>query len=570
MKRIALMTLALASMVVFATNAVNASTVHSAKTTRRTAQQGRVARAEAQFKKEVEAGYDEPFCQSNLSLCTDTYDTIGDDYVGHDEPSVLFKSDEPGSGNDVSYGIRLPKDPPGQKPQNDGTGGVWNFELRPTFWFGMTLCDSESAPEYTHKKCVPDTDANDLVNTDPNAPGYIGKHPGNAYMELQFYGPGYVPQFTGFGCSAHQYCAAMTIDSLSFNQNTNKLGTLDCFNYILGGEEPINWAYITRSGVSQAPANPLHTGTFDNPNLDAVTPDYSKDLMMHPGDRIHIHMFDTPDGLKISLDDQTSGASGSMTASIDNGFGHILYRPGSKTCKMKPYAFHPMYSTGNPRGNSWSAHTYNIAYSDEIGHFEHCTHVDQDFNCDGTSVDDPGGIDEDQDNNFCVPGSFSTVVKINGCFFDDGDFDGPSYQNDWPGTNPDPVADHAKHMTPVLFSSAMTNDGQDPYPTVAFEADLPRIEASDSQFNPPFCDRTTGADCVNPPAGAQFYPIYGTVNSRGCKWAEGGPFIAGASYDYGTDSTAQYGPLLQTPYPAPGGIVLRYNNFNSGDLANTC
>ncbi|HEY7283300.1 MAG TPA: hypothetical protein VID47_17095 [Actinomycetota bacterium] len=572
MKRIAMMTLALASMVVFATNAVNASTVHPAKaTSHRTAQQARVAKAEAVFSHEVEDGYHEPICQSHLSLCADTYDTIGEDYVGHDEPSVLFKSDEPGSGNDVSYDIRLPKDPPGEKPQNDGTGGVWNFELRPTFWFGMTLCDSESAPEYTHDKCVADTDANDFDNPDPNAPDYIGKHPGNAYMELQFYGPGYVPQFTGFGCAAHKYCAAMTIDSLNFNSNTNKLGTADCFNYILGGEEPINWAYLTTSGESQAPANPLHTGTFSNPNLDAVTPDYSKDLLMGPGDRIHFRMHDTPDGLQIDMDDLTNGQSGSMTASIANGFGHILYRPGSKTCKMKPYAFHPMYSTGMPRGNSWSAHTYNIAYSDEIGHFEHCTHVDEDFNCDGTSVDDPGGIDEDQDNNFCVPASLSTVVRINGCFFDDEDFDGPSYQNDWPGTNPDPAADHAKHMTPVLFSSARTNDGRDSYPTVAFEDDLPRIEASDSQFNPPFCDRSTGDNCVNPPAGAQFYPFYAMVHDRGgCKWAEGGPYIQGADYSYGSSSAEQAGALLSTFYPAPGGVVYRYNNFTSGDMANAC
>jgi hypothetical protein len=562
------MTLALASMVVFATNAVNASTVHSTRTTHKTAFQTRVARGEARVKKAAQEGYHDPYCESRR-VCADTYDTFGDEYVGHDEPSVLFKSTEPGTGNDVSYDIRLPKDPPGEKPQNDGTGGVWNFELRPTFWFGMTLCDSESAPEYTHDKCVPDTDANDFENTDPNAPDYIGKHPGNAFMELQFYGPGYVPQFTGFGCSAHQYCAAMTIDSLSLNQNTNKLGTADCFNYILGGEEPINWAYVTRSGVSQAPANPLHSGTFSNPNLDAVTPDYSKDLMMNPGDRIHIHMFDTPAGLKITLHDETSGGSGSMTASIDNGFGHILYRPGSNTCKEKPYAFHPMYGTANTRGNSWSAHTYNISYSDEIGHFEHCSHVDQNFNCDGTSVDDPGGIDEDQGGNFCVPGSFSTVVKINGCFLDDGDFDGPSYQNDWPGTNPDPAADHATHMTPTLFSSAKDSSGES-FPTVAFEDDLPRIEASDSQFNPPFCDRTTGANCVNPPAGAHFYPFYSTVNSKGCKWAEGGAFIQGADYSYGSNSTEQAGPLLQTSYPAPGGVVYRYNNFNSGDLANTC
>ena len=82
----------------------------------------------------------------------------------------------------------------------------------------MTLCDTESAPEYT-KTCTPDSNANDLVGLDPTEPDYIGKHPGNAYMELQFYGPGYVPQFEGFGCSAKQYCAAMTIDSLTLDRD---------------------------------------------------------------------------------------------------------------------------------------------------------------------------------------------------------------------------------------------------------------------------------------------------------------------------------------------------------------
>jgi hypothetical protein len=270
------------------------------------------------------------------------------------------------------------------------------------------------------------------------------------------------------------------------------------------------------------------------------------------------------------MHDLTSGQSGSMTASIDNGFGHILYRPGYKHCTSKPYAFHPEYDTASTRGNTWSAHTYNVSYSDEIGHFEHCSHVDNAFNCDGTSSDDPGGLDEDNNNNFCVPGSFSTVVKINGCFSSDEDFDGPSYQNDWPGTNPDPSVDQATHMQPLLFTSAKDGDGNS-YPTVAFEADLPRIEAADSQDNPPFCDRTTRANCVNPPPGAQFYPIYSMVQDKGgCKWAEGGAFIPGADYSYGSNSTDEYGPLLQTPYPTPTGISLRYNNFNSGDMDNSC
>ena len=90
-------------------------------------------------------------------------------------------------------------------------------------------------------------------------------------MELQFYGPGYVPQFEGFGCAATIYCAAMTIDSRTLDQNTGVENNAACNNYILGGPEPINWAYVTKSGVSQAPANPLFTGTFSAPNLSRST-----------------------------------------------------------------------------------------------------------------------------------------------------------------------------------------------------------------------------------------------------------------------------------------------------------
>jgi hypothetical protein len=462
-------------------------------------------------------GYQEPLCASRASLCADAYDNPKGEYVGHDEPSLEFKSHVAGSGNDIAYLMTLPTEP-NAFPTQSGVGATWNFQLRPTFWFGLTLCDSESAPEFT-KTCKADSDANDLVGTNPKAPDYIGKHPGNAYMELQFYGPGYVPQFEGFGCTAHQYCAAMTIDSRTIDQNTGVENTDACDQYILGGPEPINWAYITRSGQAQAPANPLFTGTFANPDFTAVNPDVNKDLLMSPGDRILIHMHDTQAGLRTELVDLTSHQSGSMTASVANGFGHILYTPTSDTCQAKPYAFHPEYSTGTPRGNTWSAHTYNVAMSDEIGHFENCLELDAAFNCVTPGTQDPGGLDEDDDNNFCVPGSDSTLVQINGCFSDDADWDGQSYRNDWPGTFPNPFRDRALHPSPVLFTSPLAN-GRTNYSTIAFETDLPRIEAADAQDNPPFCDRTTGANCVNPPNGAQFYPFFTTGVHQGlCTWS---------------------------------------------------
>jgi hypothetical protein len=512
-------------------------------------------------------GYHEPFCQSNKSTCVDAYGTLEGEYVGHDEPSVLFKSGRPGSGNDMTYTVTLPRDPKVQ-PNASGNGGTtWNFQLRPTFWFGLTLCDTESAPEFT-KTCTPDSDANNLVGTNPAAPDYIGKHPGNAFMELQFYGPGYVPQFEGFGCTAHQYCAAMTIDSRTVNQNTGVENTKACNNYILGGPEPVNWAYITRNGKSQAPANPLFTGTFASPNLSAVNPNLAQDLLMSPGDRIRIHMHDTPAGFRTDLTDLTTGQHGSMTASVTNGFGHILYTPDSSTCQAAPYAFHPEYSTANPRGNTWSAHTYNVAMSDEIGHFENCLAIDANGNCTSPGAQDASGVDADDVG--CVPGTDSTLVHIDGCLQADGDYDGQSYRPDWPGTIPNPFLDQALHPSPVLFTSPTTRGHN--YSTIAFETDLPRIEAADSQLNPPFCDRTTGANCVNPPNGAQFYPFFSTTVRHGtCTWQEGGKYLPFTTNNFGGSSTAEFGPLLKTVYPVAGFTTTTLiNNFNSGDLPNPC
>jgi hypothetical protein len=334
----------------------------------------------------------------------------------------------------------------------------------------------------------------------------------------------------------------MTIDSRTVDQNTGIENTDACNNYVLGGPEPINWAYITTSGQSQAPANPLFTGTFTAPNFAAVNPDPTKDLMMNPGDRILIHMHDTPAGFRIDLTDLTTRQRGSMTASVANGFGHILYTPTSDTCQQAPYAFHPEYSTGTPRGNTWSAHTYNVAMSDEIGHFENCLQLTADFNCAVPGSQDPDGLDEDDDNNFCVPGDDSTLVKINGCFSADEDWDGQSYRADWPGTNPDPATDQMLHPSPLLFTSPLANERTN-YSTIAFETDLPRIEAEDAQDNPPFCDRTTGANCVNPPTArssirsSRREPT--AASARGSKVGTSSPTLPTTSVEAPPPSTAR-------------------------------
>jgi hypothetical protein len=507
----------------------------------------------------------ETFCANDAPTCLDPYSSIGPNgaYTGHDEPAVIFYSHRHGSGNDMTYTLTLPTEPR-HVPRQNGTGGTWNFELRPTFWLGLPLCDSQSAPEFTNV-CKPDTDANNKVSPNPSSPNYLGRHPGNAFMELQFYGPGYVPQFEGFGCAATVYCAAMTIDSRTLDQNTGTENTSACNQFFLGGPEPVNWAYVTKNGVSQAPANPIAAST--DPNLTAVTPDYARDLLMKPGDRIRVHLHDTAAGFRADLNDLSTGGHGSMTASIANGFGHILYQPTAHNCHVAPYAFHPLYDTAVARGTTWAAHTFGVAFSDEIGHFEFCNKLDANFNCAKAGANDPGGLDNDDVG--CVPGTDSALIQVTACFGSDNDFDGPSYLKDWPGTNPNVAMDRAFHPGPVLFTSPTSNGS--PYGRIGFETDLPRIEASDLGGPPPSCDRTTGAHCVNPPPGSKFYPFYSTRMLKGrCTWQEGGKFIPGTTNLFGGSSATEYGSLKGVTYPEAGFTTATLiNDFHRG-LANPC
>jgi hypothetical protein len=126
-------------------------------------------------------------------------------YVGHDEPSVKFISGTAGSGNTMTYFMRLPHDPT-KKATNDGKV-VDAAELSPAIWFGLPICDPKSYPQ---NPCTPDSDANSGAINDPNAAG-------SAFMELQFYAPG----FTGPdepGCLRTKWCRLSIDSAVEFRQ----------------------------------------------------------------------------------------------------------------------------------------------------------------------------------------------------------------------------------------------------------------------------------------------------------------------------------------------------------------
>jgi len=141
----------------------------------------------------------------------------------------------------------------------------------------------------------------------------------------------------------------------------------------------------------------------------------------------------------------------------------------------------------------------------------------------------------DDDVN-CADTSNNTVgfVPNIGCFGTDTDFSGVPYQLDCrapTATRPSIALCTRRRFRSRVLSSLRRSGGQSNYARVAFEANMPRIEAADFGGN---CNRTTGAGCTNPPPNANFYPIYSIQAAEGsCRWSLGGPFISGTTDSFG-------------------------------------
>ena len=496
-------------------------------------------------------------------LCAEQRENPGGSeyYVGHDEPALLFYSNEPGSGYNQVYRLRLPKEPP-KLPKQDRTGGTWNFQLHPAFWFGMAVCDDQGNPNPggspnagPNIPCVPDSDSNIFDNPDPKAPHYIGRHPGTAFMEMQFYPPGWVNTPQG---SPTQWAAALNIDTFDNNANTGQSNNVACRNAV--GTEYVNFAFIQRDGIPFPAGSPSPLGPQVQTNAET--------LLMNPGDELIVTLADTEHGLKITVQDRTTGQSGFMVASKDNGFASVLWDPNGNNCDVTTHNlahdFHPTYATSSEHTRvPGAAHSYNIVFSDEIGHFEYCSSVVGGTGpCSSDAANDPPSPDVDDEACFdpsIIPAGF---IQIGGCVDSDEDFDGVPYRNNtWPGSFRNPFLDAQFHAQPIIFSSPLFTDStgsKENFSRVAFETDMPRIE---SATNPP-CQRhlsnpsdpSPGSGCVNPPVGADFYPIYSIrFDQHGCQWQEGGPFIPGTLFDFGGSSKEEYGPILALFYPTANG-----------------
>lgn len=514
-------------------------------------------------------------------------------YIGHDEPSVKFISHAPHSANDFSYVMKLSTDPTAAPTVSKGAHNVTDYaELSPAPWFGLPICDPRSYPQ---NPCVPDSNVNQSQINNPAAAG-------SAFMELQFYPPGYPPFIDAPSCSSTKWCAALTIDSLECTY-----GFASCNPNCI---EPINFAFLQRNGVPAGPPSPqlADVNTF---TANAQT------LEMNPGDVLKVAVKDTKAGLRTTVADLTTGQKGFIVASAHNGFMDTKI----SSCAGVPFSFHAEYNTAAKRNQvPWSALEGGVLMEDEIGHFEVCSTATHRIGysltaSNGQSFNDPkvyqtcGGGNEpavggegpcNLSTGACVGSTTETgvacpvtdflsglnceysdalcmragsrTIQVNGSpqtvswpvtscqqdYFQNGDldYDGASYLADWPNGSP-------RHPTSFQYIGPFTKGK--PYPKVQFETDAPASEI--------FCNTTTGVGCTVPPLKAAFYPFWtlgkATISAPtkggpttagpqlahkiGCAWNFGNT-IAGVTVrsfgkdgEYGTPDTARYGGTSTSP-----------------------
>jgi hypothetical protein len=477
-------------------------------------------------------------------------------YIGHDEPDLTFLSQQPGSGNDVTWNETLGKDPTAAPTvKRPGVDVSHWYELSIAPWFSMDMCDGNSYPLLP---CTP--------NRDSNAPR--GHYPGagGAFMEMQFYPPGFAPFADAVSCDNTHWCAALNIDSLECTVNFNQ-----CNNNCI---EPVNFAFIQTDGVPAAPPSPQRAtlATFTGNR---------KTLLMNPGDRVRVHMFDARasgggKAFEVVIDDLTSHQSGFMQASAANGFANTSITD----CSGTPFNFEPEYSTA-AQGNitPWTALQTNISTQFETGHFEGCTTVtkpamlqlapgvtDTYWNrCHGPYENAaPGGDGHGQpevgDANCFPAGDTHGVLHtapdtMTGCIdnhFQNGDldFDGSPYWQEWP------TSSSVTATYPSSFVQALPQTNGAQYPAMFMQTDLALSEST--------CGGTSTSRCAVPPVNApgKFYPYWSRVaGSAACAIEFGnvksGPGVDpfGGDVQYGTDQIAQIGyhefegPVLTSACP---------------------
>ena len=393
-----------------------------------------------------------------------------------------------------------------------------------------------------------------------------------------------------------RWCAALTIDSLEANFNFANLNP-NC-------TEPVNFAFLQTNGVPAGPPSPQLT------DASTFTPN-AHTLMINSGDVVVVSIYDPSQGFTTTVRDLTTHQTGYITASAANGFMntnpadcsgtpytfHAEYS-SAKIQNQVPWAAleggvlmeqeighgevcnsvtnQDPFTTSYPGGQSFS--DPNV-FDTCVGGSEGPTATGEGpctasgcLNATTQGATGPvacptnnpasGALCEFADG-FCFQKGTRTVLlngvptteeaRANECYnnrFQNGDldFDGQSYQPDWPNGSPN-------YPTSFQYVGPFTTGGHT-YPQVQFESDI----GGSSNL----CNVATGAGCTVPPISAKFYPFWSLSplfqlgsHTAGCVWNFGNDqpnTLAdfGKDAQYGTPDVARYGgTIISAPMRNP-------------------
>ena len=172
----------------------------------------------------------------------------------------------------------------------------------PAFWLGMALCDNQSAPEFTHAPCTPDSDTNIFDGTEPGRPRLHRQASRDRVPRAAV-----LPAGLGAVAAGRELRRDAVVrrdgdlqpqpGSEHRHAEQRRLpGTV--------GLEPANFAFITKSGVrTRRPARSAPTNA-------SFTPTPSTDLFMGSGDQLTSTSTTAPAGLTAIVHDLTTGQTG--------------------------------------------------------------------------------------------------------------------------------------------------------------------------------------------------------------------------------------------------------------------
>ena len=188
--------------------------------------------------------------------------------------------------------------------------------------------------------------------------------------------------------------------------------------------------------------------------------------------------------------------------------------------------------------------------SDEIGHFENFLAIDANFNCTRPAARTPAVWTRTTATTPASPPPTPCWSRSTAASAPTRTSTGSPTATTGPA-RPQPGRDRALHPSPVLFTSPLAN-GTTNYSNVAFETDLPAHRGGGRPGQPAVLRPDHRRQLRQPAERRAVLPVLHDRHTTARAPGRRAELHPRHDRPFGGTSTAEYGPLLKTVYPATG------------------